>query len=245
MKKLTNLFFLLVLIFHATHLAAQCTPDPYITRPGIYPDSAAGFPPAVATYPYNLTITVVVPADTLIPPLPLLPIDSIGVTSVEGLPEGFQFLPSRPSGFWPGGTKGCALITGTPSKNQVGTYPLTFHVVGYISNLPFPYDVTFYSINILDSSNYGIENTKLINHFTVYQTLPGAPFNISFNSSATGKFEIQLLNVNGIPIYSEMLEVRTGENNFIFNPGKLAQGVYLILLRDTKGQQAIVRRIIL
>lgn len=245
MKKLTNLFFLLVLFFHATQLSAQCTPDPYVTKPGIYPDSAAGFPPAVATYPYNLTITVVVPADTLIPPLPLLPIDSIGVTSVEGLPEGFQFLPSRPSGFWPGGTKGCALITGTPSKSQVGTYPLVFHVVGYISNLPFPYDVTFYSIKILDSSNYGIENSELIKHFTVHQTFPGAPLNVSFNSSAAGKFEIQLLNVNGIPVYSEMLEVRSGENNFNLNPGKLARGVYLVILRDVRGQQALVRRITL
>lgn len=120
MKRILPLIFLFSLMTVIETSYAQCTPDPYVTKPGIYPDSASGFPPAVATYPYNLTITVVVPADTLIPPLPLLPIDSIGVTGVEGLPEGFQFLPSRPSGFWPGGTKGCALITGTPTKRKSG-----------------------------------------------------------------------------------------------------------------------------
>ncbi|MGC8865323.1 MAG: hypothetical protein ACP5O2_06320 [Bacteroidales bacterium] len=245
MKKLINLLFILVLFFHAAPLAAQCTPDPYITKPGIYPDSATGFPPAVATYPYNLTITVVVPADTLIPPLPLLPIDSIGVTGVEGLPEGFQFLPSRPSGFWPGGSKGCALIAGTPSKSQVGTYPLTFHVVGYIANLPFPYDITFYSIKILDSSNYGIEDASAIKHFNIHRAFPGGPLNMSLFSTIAGKFEFNLLNTHGRFLYSESIEIGAGENSLMFYPGKLAQGVYLIVLRDSKGKQVFVRRVLL
>lgn len=99
MKRILPLIFLFSLMTVIETSYAQCTPDPYVTKPGIYPDSASGFPPAVATYPYNLTITVVVPADTLIPPLPLLPIDSIGVTGVEGLPEGFQFCQAVPQDF--------------------------------------------------------------------------------------------------------------------------------------------------
>jgi hypothetical protein len=245
MKRLSTLLTIVVFILMVKGLLAQCTPDPYITNPGIYPDSASGFPPAVATYPYNLTITVVVPADTLIPPLPLLPIDSIGVTGVEGLPEGFQFLPSRPSGFWPGGTKGCALITGTPTKAQVGEYPLVFHVVGYISNLPFPYDVTFYSIKVLDSTHYGIDDSGDKFSLEVSQLSPNDQIQLFISSPTSGNFLFQLYNINGLIVYSETLNISAGESHFSIKPGKLPKGIYFISLSRAKSSQKIVRRILL
>ncbi len=245
MKRLSTLLISFILTLMVKGLLAQCTPDPYITKPGIYPDSASGFPPAVATYPYNLTITVVVPADTLIPPLPLLPIDSIGVTGVEGLPQGFQFLPSRPSGFWPGGTKGCALITGTPSKNQVGDYPLVFHVVGYIANLPFPYDITFYSIKVLDSTHYGIDEPDQLTRFDVNRPNPVGPVQLTIVSQKPGRFCLQLINVNGLQVFSETLNVETGDNHFSLQTGKLAQGIYLLTLKEARGERKWVKRILL
>ncbi len=244
MKRLLTLLFIFLVTLLKEGLYAQCTPDPYITKPGIYPDSAAGFPPAVATYPYNLTITVVVPADTLIPPLPLLPIDSIGVTGVEGLPEGFQFLPSRPSGFWPGGTKGCALISGTPSKSQVGEYPLVFHVVGYISNLPFPYNITFYSIKILDSTHYGLDEPTPQAHFTVRHSETSGSLDIVLRSPSAGHYLLQLFNMEGKEIFSQFVNLKTGENQFSLTAGKITQGVYLFVLRDRTGTQKFVQRIL-
>lgn len=245
MKRILALIFLLSLMITFETSYAQCTPDPYVTKPGIYPDSASGFPPAVATYPYNLTITIVVPADTLIPPLPLLPIDSIGVTGVEGLPEGFQFLPSRPSGFWPGGTKGCALITGTPSKAQVGDYPLVFHVVGYISNLPFPYDITFYSIKVLDSTHYGIDDN--VNKFSleINQPFPNGQVEMFIFSPTSGSYRVQLYNISGLKVYSENLYLNAGESHFSIAPGRLPKGIYLITLSEAGGSQQIVQRILL
>lgn len=243
MKRIFPLVFLFSLMTVIKTSYAQCTPDPHVTKPGIYPDSASGFPPAVATYPYNLTITVVVPADTLIPPLPLLPIDSIGVTGVEGLPEDFQFLPSRPSGFWPGGTKGCALITGTPSKAQVGEYPLVFHVVGYISNLPFPYDITFYSIKILDSTHYGIDDPTNIFRFEVGQPYPDGRVELLISGPTSGNYRVQLYNISGLQVYSEILNLNAGESRISIFPGKLPKGIYLISLSKTGTSQQIIRRI--
>ena len=108
---------LLIISFLVVTLAfGQCIPDPQYTLPGIYPDSATGFPPAVATYEYNFVITAIIPADTIVFPFPRMNIDSIGVAEITGMPEGFQAIPSRPSGFWLGGTSGCMLITGTPTE---------------------------------------------------------------------------------------------------------------------------------
>ncbi|MBK6966455.1 MAG: hypothetical protein IPH20_21795 [Bacteroidales bacterium] len=87
-------------------------------------------------------------------------VDSIGVVEVEGLPEGFQAIPSRASGFWLGGTSGCMLITGTPTELQVGVYPLTFSLVGYMGGLglPIPYTIDYYSITVLPASAFGIDD---------------------------------------------------------------------------------------
>ena len=149
----------------------------------IYPDSATGFPPAVATYEYNFVITAIIPADTIVFPFPRMNIDSIGVAEITGMPEGFQAIPSRPSGFWLGGTSGCMLITGTPIEAQVGVYPLAITVVGYMGGLglPIPYTIDYYSITVLPAAAYGIDE-------------PGVYGNIrlkAFPNPFAGKFNLE------------------------------------------------------
>lgn len=68
----------------------QCLPDTSYARPGIYPDTATGLPPAFATYLYKTVVTAVIPVDTLIFGA-RYPVDSIGVLEVTG------FLPDLPS----------------------------------------------------------------------------------------------------------------------------------------------------
>ncbi|MBE0662788.1 MAG: T9SS type A sorting domain-containing protein [Bacteroidales bacterium] len=220
-------------------LFGQCEPNMVYTRPGIYPDSATGFPPAVATYEYNLVITAVIPADTILFPLPLLPIDSIGVYEISGLPEGFQAIPNRPSGYWPGGTSGCMLITGTATQAQLGNYPLTIKAVGYMGGfgIPYTYEITYYSILVLDSLAFGIPDLPENGNIRM-QAFPN-PFvkyvNVDFYADLPGTYEFRLFDATGRLMISKETKTKRGENNLRIDGSNLKQGIYYCVLQHSEG----------
>jgi len=226
---------LLLSLLFCNYSYSQCDPNPAYIRPGIYPDSATGFPPAVATYPYNLVITAVIPADTLFYPFGLLKVDSIGVHAVTGLPEGFQAIPNRPSGYWHGGTSGCLLITGTPSKNQVGVYPLNFTVVGYMGGfgLPITYEITFYKITVLDSIFFGIsEPVKTPLALKVRPNPFNNYFTLDFSVPKPATYLLEIYDAGAQKLLSESYRAVRGLNSFTFDGSVLPEGLYFGIIRD-------------
>ena len=246
MKKYSTL--IIVLFMMALQSLGQCIPNPAYTHSGIYPDSATGLPPAVATYEYNAVFTAVIPADTIVPPLPQLNIDSIGVAQITGLPEGFQAIPSRPSGYWLGGTSGCMLITGTPTEAQVGVYPLNITVVGYLGGLglPFPYEITYYSITILPASAYGIEEQGSNDNIRmkVFPNPFTGLFLLDYYTEESGSYECLIYDAMGRLLQSEIIVSAKGQNSRSINGSNLEPGIYFCRLRyPEKNFSATVRLI--
>ena len=233
MKRLITLLIFKTIIISGVY--GQCEPNPAYLLPGIYPDSATGFPPAVATYEYNFVITAVVPVDTIVFPLPRLPIDSIGVHAIIGLPEGFEAIPNRPSGYWLGGTSGCMLITGTATQAQVGEYPLTIQAVGYMGGLglPYAYEITYYSIVVLDSTAFGIPELAKNNlGLKAYPNPVSGIFNIAFFSSEPGEYECLIYdNVNRIQL-AETFSATSGKISHEVDGSYLKPGLYLCVVRQ-------------
>ena len=93
-----------------------CQPDTSITTPGIFPFN---LPVACVGQPYSTPLTVVVPVDTVValPPFGTftLPIDSIVLNDILGLPAGFSFACNPGSCAVPGGGIGCVSVFGTPT----------------------------------------------------------------------------------------------------------------------------------
>ena len=113
MKKLVSLLLIIGAMFtSASDVYAQCSPDPALTSDGIFP---LVLTEACQNQAYSQVITINVPTDTTVTnPIPLtIPIDSIVLDSVVGLPPGFTFqcVPSTCS--FPGGTSNCVLLSGT------------------------------------------------------------------------------------------------------------------------------------
>ncbi len=239
MKKTFTLLVLSIAI--ATTAFAQCEPDPAYTTPGIYPDTATGFTPAYATFLYELVITAIIPADTIVPPFPRLPIDSIGVVEVQGLPEGFEALPNTPSGFWHGGTAGCMLITGTASHSQVGNYPLVFKLVGYMGgiNLAFPFDLDAYSLEVRDSAALILPDlsAQYQNNIKVSPNPVSNSFELSFYSKTSGTASCQILHVNQQQVMNVPLQLSPGQNRHFIDAGNLKPGVYICIIRKENGEK--------
>jgi len=129
---------------------SQCTQGNY-TSPGFFPDTIANMPIAVVTIPYTGTMTAVVPVDTVVSGL-TIPVDSIGIANITGLPAGFAWATNTPTNFWHGGTVGCVIISGTPQPAEAGIYSVTFNVeISVLGNLA-PSALTGYKIEILGPS---------------------------------------------------------------------------------------------
>lgn len=242
LKKLlftSSLFFAGILL-----LSAQCTPDGSATAPGIYPDTLH-LPDAYATIPYFVTMTAVIPVDTLYMGI-ILNIDSIGVTGISGLPSGFTYTPNTVSGYWHGGTNGCILLSGTASHSQVGIYPITIDTKAYASlgglTQQQTNPVKGYKIIIKDTvlginENLAQGGISIINDLDDYSVLVKihSAYNIEDASiivnDITGRELMHLNNLNG--------------NDFIVSKGNLSNGIYLVSFMSQEGilakQKVVIR----
>jgi hypothetical protein len=226
-----------IIIWVVTLLKAQpCTPGNY-TASGIYPDTITNLPKAYVSYPYSTTVTCVIPKDTVVSPITWT-IDSIGITNITGMPANFTYFPSRVSGYWPGNSKGCILISGTATAGEIGIHKIKIFTKTYVS-YSFLSDtqldtVNGYKINIQDSSLTGINreneqddisfifnsNNINIHSATVIHNASIIVYDI------TGRELMHLNNLNG--------------NDFTINKDKFLKGIYIISFMNA--QKIIARR---
>ncbi|MEI8204893.1 MAG: T9SS type A sorting domain-containing protein [Bacteroidota bacterium] len=171
MKKIT---LLISLVVHSIFLNGQpCTPGNY-TNPGFYPDVIVNLPIAFDLVPYNATMTVVVPTQYIYSGF-TMQVDSLSITNINGLPNGFTFTPNY--GHWNAGTSGCILISGTFTTSQLGTYPLVIYKKTVIHGGLAIFDSIF-------GYNIVITCQPIVAGFTVSQTLfTLPPFAVQFNNT--------------------------------------------------------------
>jgi len=111
--------------------AQVCEPDTSLKEPGFYPQSLI---PAEAEKPYEMVLQVRALSDTLVDfngtPIRAT-IDSIQLTNVIGLPEGFTYSCLSPNCVFVSTETRCSVLKGNPTNDDVGVYPLQFAVVVY------------------------------------------------------------------------------------------------------------------
>ncbi|MGB4205872.1 MAG: T9SS type A sorting domain-containing protein [Bacteroidales bacterium] len=235
MKKAFLLMLLAAIV--SSKVISQCVPDTTYIRPGIYPDTSTGIPPAYATYLYEVVITAVIPEDTLFLGS-RVPIDSIGVNNVIGLPEGFTTATDSPSGFWKGGKRGCMLITGTPTHQQVGEYPLNFKLAGYIASwpLPFNFDLTSYSLIIYDSVAFGIAEREMpVSSVKVFPNPFTEKYTIELYVTTPVLLDMYISDINNRVVAIKQLNTGVGINHFTFDASDLKPGLYFCRLITNDG----------
>ena len=232
MKKL--LLFVSAIFLVAMNLSAQCTPDPQYTSSGIFPDSATNFLPACVGQTYTQLITNVVPADTTVVfgGFPVtIPIDSIVVVSVTGLPAGLTFACNNGDCAFPGGTIGCAIITGTPTT--AGTFNLVITLKAYAGPAPQDFTLDYYKIVVSNCAPVGVNQ------------ITSSKFKM-FPNPATDKVSIQGLDsknidkivltdasgktIDAFEVTGDELEINTSELNV---------GLYFVNIYDANGMETL------
>lgn len=230
----------LLLLLTATFLvsltvSAQCTPDPQYTSSGIFPDSATNFLPACTGVPYVQLITNVVPADTTIQVVPFLPpqtvpIDSIVVVSVTGLPPGLTFACNNGNCAFLGGTTGCATITGTPTT--AGTYTVIFNLKAY-SVVSQEFTLNYYKIVVSDCTPVGV-NEITSSKFKMFPNPANDKVNIQGldNKNIT---KIELTDASGKTIQT----IDVNGSQMEINTSGLNVGLYFVNIYDVNGMETL------
>jgi hypothetical protein len=232
-----------------------CTPDPQYTNTdtdrGVYPDSATGFAPAYANSPYMQLVTIVVPPDTQVLPLPFppTPFDSIVLVNFTGLPPGFTYgcwnsTANSTRCSWPGNSIGCLQINGNPTMADTGTYNLLFDGEAYVggSTTPVAFTIDYYKIVV--NTPVSIEGNKDAG-FAIAQNAPN-PFRertkIKYSVPAPCEVKFTVYNMLGKAVHHSVAQAKKGENHIDFNPGQLAPGVYMYTL--SHGSSTVTKRMV-
>lgn len=239
MKKL-----LLTIVFAISGIIlvnAQCTNVTY-TSTGIHPDSLIH---ANATIPYADTLTINVPADTVVSTFNVS-IDSVAFVSMTNLPTGFIATPS--ASHWNGGASGCIYIKGTPTHAQAGIIDSVYQNI--LINLKFytalgsiTWAIDTFTLKVYNNTD-GIINFNS-SKFDVSQNTPN-PFSvntlINFTSPNQQYCQFTVYDILGAVVYSQSIAANTGRNTIQFSASNLPSGIYLYKLSNAK--QTITRRMI-
>lgn len=243
MKKL----LLSIFLFSASYavVMGQCTPDPMITQPGIYPDSATGLPDGYVSFPYNAVVQARIPVDTIYQGF-TVPITDFRIDSINGLPASFTYACSPGTCIFPGGSNGCILISGTPGA--VGTYNLA--VFGQATGIVFgntvslPFELDYYKIEVFQSG-VGIPTIASYD-FTLSQNEPN-PFstfsNLNYTSPASGIATFKVFNLIGKEVYYRAYQAVAGQNTINIDARDFDSGVYVYTL--SLGDKTITKRMVI
>lgn len=238
MKKI---YLLAVIIFAALSVSAQCTPDNTITQPGYYPED---LDTAVVGQSYNMVLHFRIPNDTNINyngfPVTAT-FDSIRLVSVLGLPSGFTYQCNVANcNFVPQQTF-CAKVSGNPTAQQKGVYPVEMAVVAYakIGFIPIQQPDTIRRFTlIVDTAGGNGGTTGIIvpcNAYGVNVYPNPARSEVTVWVNDADALECTVSDMTGKVQRTEKLLTSSGLQSTVINLDGLAKGMYLVQVRGAKG----------
>jgi hypothetical protein len=227
--------------------SAQCTPDPLYADSvfGVWPDTTENFRAAFIGQFYSDTLNLIVPANAAdipaVPPYPAIPIDSIQLLGVDGLPAGLSiicnsqtaaectYLPTQ---------LGCGLIEGIPTVT--GTYPLGLTVKAWFTIMivvPIVQSqtITFSGYKIVvGEAGTGI-NVPVLPAISNVRNVPN-PFsvrtNIEFQAGRSGLARVRVFDLVGEEVWDQTVQTKMGVNRIPFEGADLPAGIYLYKIQS-------------
>ena len=250
MKKML-LYFCAIFLFSAQVNAQSCTPGTNFADStyGIWPDTTTNFPPATVNEPYSEDINFKVPSEVSAditggdPALDAFigsPIQSFVVSSVDGLPSGYDFACNISTCEYLGGENGCANVYGTTA--DAGVYDVSITVEGVILVVLFPglpetpvtQPLTFGGYRIEVGSAGTIEN--IIAPITVAPNPANDNISVHGITASMEASEISILNLEGKEVKYRNLDLSHDLN---FNLEDIQSGIYFVKVAHKFGVDTI------
>lgn len=245
-KKLLSTFLFATTTIIAT---AQCTADvscvPSGKTYGICPDSTTGLKHGVVGVAYTETISIKVPTTGADFGVPAATVKDVQILSVEGLEPNLTYACTPSNCTFPGGTTGCALISGTPT--QVWDKPIVVKAMAHatvpiIGAVDYPQTLTGYRCVVTGPT--GIDQLGAAK-FDVGQNAPNpvtGKSEIHFSVVNSENIDFKVYNMLGAVVYANNFKADKGMNTIIIEANSFAPGVYMYSVANAS--QTITKRMI-
>lgn len=219
---------------------AQCVPDPAINTSGTFPAVLAE---AKVGEAYEQVIQYFIVKDTTVFVQQLgqtvnAKIDTLWITGVVGMPDGFTYSCHNKDCKITGGTGGCAKLIGTPKSGQAGIYPLAvliqIRATAFLGPLPVGQTVNDTNARYAIIVNPASGTNELINTESLLVYPNPAKENVQFYlPEFRGEASVFLYNMSGQLVQTKNLALnRTVES---LDLQELPAGLYQLNLKTNKG----------
>lgn len=249
MKKIL-LYFCAVLLCSSQTIAQSCTPGANFADStyGIWPDTTTNFPSGEIGVAYSTDLNFKVPdvvteditgGDAALEAFIGSEIQGFTVTSVDGLPSGFEYACNVSGCEYAGGENGCANVFGTTT--EAGEYPVTITVEGVILIVLFPGLPETPVTQALSFDGYKIVIGTAGTIEQIIEPLAVVPNPASESISVRGlssfdASQVSIMNIEGKVVAEQALEeVSTAD----FDLTSLKKGVYFIKVAHSNGIETV------
>jgi len=241
MKKLLLSLSLVVASFAAN---AQCTPLQSwadTTDYGVYPDTIQNFPPAIVNVAYTTDLNFKVPAtvtEELDPSGAAVgsAIENFTVTSVTGLPTGYNYACNITNCTYPGGSNGCASVSGTTA--QTGTYEIVINVTANVKINPIlpaiPTPTSFTGYKIIVGTAGTIE--QVIAPIYVAPNPANDVIKVSGINASMKASNITITNVEGKVVANKNIQSAV---DYEFDLSNVKAGIYFVNVTHATGVETV------
>jgi len=238
----------------------NCTPDATFqdSLPGVYPlpfDEATNptggiTDSACFNKDFQFVFTAVV-GDSLAFGPSVYVLDSLKITGITGLPEGFSYACDNPTCTFYQNEIGCAAIFGKATNSaDIGSHDLIISATIYTSGLGIPlsfpnpllYPGHFYLFVLEENDPDCTVFTgafEVASEFESVRNLPN-PFSgrttIEIQSRGSGDYQMQVSDLLGRVVHTRSVPIAEGLNKIEFDGSRLPEGMYLYTLSNGKSQ---------
>lgn len=239
MKNLLLAIFTLISVMPV--LSQNCTPDPNLTTPGIFPpgsttwDSVAVMPIATVGVLYDEVAQMLAPADTAIDTLGAslaVTVDSLFLIKFDGLPASFTTSCNTANCYMAGGDNACFKFTGTPTANDIGNHIVRVKSYAYaqLAGLGPVQDTFVFLMSIEVQATQSVEENVLARTVKVNPNPMNSVGHITFEVPDARDYTLEIIDLTGKKIHSTNGTSRPGVNSVRIDRNHLSEGLYFFAL---------------
>jgi Secretion system C-terminal sorting domain len=226
------------------------SPRPYTAANPVY-----GLGTACIDKAYSKSVTIKVPPTFVFQGITLnITNASIATTgAVLNLPTGLTYLCDPPNCVFNANTLGCILLYGTPTNAAQAPDTLDLKIKATITSAFGPLNIDFpgpiapgnYYLPIYPAANCISDADDLQGQLSQIRNIPN-PFTgqttIEIVSAVQGEFSFEVFDIVGKRLHQQTIKVIEGNNQFTFDAGDMANGVYFYSVGNATGK--VVRKMI-
>lgn len=238
MKK--TLLSIFIGLIGSLSLSAQCVPDTNIQGVVVPPagsqintsTNTVVLPYAFVGQSYSEVIHFKVPADTFFAGLGNIPINHVKLDGILGLPATFTLACTPSNCTFPGGTFGCAQMTGTPTVADSIALKVAIEYNVTISALPTPIKDTLEGYYlVVKGGTIGLSERAASKAPRIFPNPASKKIFLNFDSNSAEAGRLQISSVIGTLVYDRAIQTRSGENQVEINTSKFKPGIYMYSLK--------------